>query len=89
MSNEQPPDLTPNSLKVYDYCVVYKKEGQWIVDQCDNYRNLPAHYSFKEEAEERLRFLRQRYIECRMAALLAEETRHRKSVCRESNPLQG
>jgi hypothetical protein len=74
VSDNQSQDIRPVGLKVYGYCIVYRKEDQWLIDQCDEYRNLPAHYPFLIEAEERVRFLRQRGISCRMAALLAEET---------------
>ena len=74
MSDNQSQDISPVGLKVYGYCIVYRKEDQWLIDQCDEYRNLPAHYPFLIEAEERVRFLRQRGVECRVAALLAEDT---------------
>lgn len=74
MSENQSQDISPVGLKVYGYCIVYRKEERWTIDQCDEYRNLPAHYPFLIEAEERVRFLRQRGVECRVAALLAEDT---------------
>ncbi len=74
MSDNTSRDIQPVGLQVYGYCVVYKKNGVWITDQCDEYRNLPAHYPFKIEADERVRFLQQRGIECRVSALLAEDT---------------
>lgn len=76
MSTEEskPADLHPNGINVYGYCVTYKKDGQWIIDQCDEYLNLPAHYFFPQEALDRVAFLRERGVDCRVAALLAEPT---------------
>lgn len=74
MSDNTSRDIQPVGLAVYGYCVVYRKDGVWTIDQCDEYRNLPAHYPFKIEADERVRFLQQRGIECRVSALLAEDT---------------
>lgn len=76
MSTEdsKPADLHPNGINVYGYCVTYKKDGQWIIDQCDEYLNLPAHYPFPQEALDRVAFLREKGVQCRVAALLAEKT---------------
>lgn len=74
MSDNPNKDVSPTGLRLYGYCIVYRKDGRWTIDQCDEYRNLPAHYPFLIEAEERLRFLRQRNIECRVSALIAEDT---------------
>ncbi len=74
MSDNTSRDIQPVGLQVYGYCVVYRRDGRWTIDQCDEYRNLPAHYPFKIEADERVRFLQQRGIECRVSALLAEDT---------------
>lgn len=67
-------DLAPVKLNVYGYCIVYKKEGIWLIDQCAEYKNLPAHYHFPGEALDRIQFLRSKGIECRITALLAEST---------------
>jgi hypothetical protein len=66
-------------LDVYGYMIVYKPTRgldpeQWIVDQDDEYANLPAHYMTAEEALDRVAFLRSRNIEARVAALMAEPT---------------
>ena len=66
-------------LAVYGYMIVYKpKSGpepqRWIVDQDDEYANLPAHYLSAEEAFDRVAFLRSKNIEARVAALTAEAT---------------
>ena len=66
-------------LDVYGYMIVYKPESgtepqRWIVDQDDEYANLPAHYLTAEEAFDRVAFLRSKNIETRVAALLAEAT---------------
>lgn len=60
---------------VYGYCVVYKPshDGKWLVDQDEEYRNLPAHYLSKEEALDRVEFLRDKSVPARVAALLAED----------------
>ena len=67
-------DKHPVGLKVYGYCIAYRKDGKWQIDQCDEYRNLPAHYPFAIEASDRAVFLREKGIECRIVALLAEKT---------------
>jgi len=72
--DQQPSDLRPSSLNVYGYMVTYKKDGAWITDGDDEYSNLPAHYPFMQQALDRVEFLRQRGIECRVSALLAETT---------------
>ena len=66
-------------LAVYGYSIVYKRpeasgEDRWIVDQDDEYANLPAHYLSVEEALDRVEYLRGRHIEARVAALMAEES---------------
>ena len=66
-------------LAVYGYMIAYKpKSGpqpqRWIVDQDDEYANLPAHYLSAEEAFDRVAFLRSKNIEARVAALTAEAT---------------
>lgn len=63
-------------LNVYGYMVVYRhsRETKWVVDTDDEYLNLPAHYLSLEEALDRVEFLRQRGIEGRVAALVAEST---------------
>lgn len=65
-------DLHPSGINVYGWCIAYRKDGQWLIDQCDEYRNLPAHYAFLQEAQDRVKYLREKGIECRIAALLAE-----------------
>jgi len=64
-------------LDVYGYMIVYKPKNdsepqRWIVDQDDEYANLPAHYMSAEEAFDRVAFLRSKNIEARVAALTAE-----------------
>lgn len=64
---------------VYGYSIVYKQQQEprsdyWIVDQDDEYLNLPAHYLSLEEALDRVAFLRTRNVEARVAALMAEST---------------
>ena len=66
--------LHPSGINVYGYCITYRKDGQWLIDQCDEYRNLPAHYLFLQEATDRVAYLREKGIDCRIAALLAEST---------------
>jgi len=41
-----------NRLGVYGYAVMYRLQsgGQWLVDQDDEYRTLPAHYLSLDEA---------------------------------------
>lgn len=65
-----------SELNVYGYMVVYRhnRESKWVVDQDDEYLNLPAHYLSLEEALDRVEYLRQRGIEGRVAALVAEST---------------
>jgi hypothetical protein len=65
-------DIHPAGINVYGWCIAYRKDGHWQIDQCDEYRNLPAHYPFMQEALDRVKFLRKKGIECRVAALLAE-----------------
>ena len=65
------------NVAVYGYMVVYKPPGStpqdhWIVDQCDEYRNLPAHYMTVEEARDRVHFLWGKGVEARIAALLTD-----------------
>lgn len=68
----------PNrKLGVYGYTVIYKSKpdhDKWIVDQDDEYRNLPAHYLSMDEALDRVEFLRVKGVEARIAALVAEPT---------------
>jgi hypothetical protein len=61
-------------INVYGWVVIYRKDNQWIVDQCDEYSNLPAHYPFLDQALDRVTFLRSKDVECRVSALLAEPT---------------
>lgn len=65
-------DLSPCSLKVYGYMVVYKRDGAWVTESDDEYSNLPAHYPFMQQALDRAAFLRSKGITCRVSALLAE-----------------
>jgi hypothetical protein len=69
-----PTDGTP--LNVYGYMIVYRKsrEEPWVVDQDDEFRNLPAHYLSEDEALDRAEYLRKKGIEVRVAALVAEAT---------------
>jgi hypothetical protein len=63
-------------LNVYGYMVVYRhnRESKWLVDQDDEYLNLPAHYISVDEALDRVEYLRSKGIEGRVAALVAEST---------------
>lgn len=64
-------------LDVYGYCVIYRhgtENMRWVVDQDDEYLNLPAHYLSVEEALDRVEFLRQKNVDARVAALMAEST---------------
>jgi hypothetical protein len=66
-------------LDVYGYSIVYKRPGssaadRWVVDQDEEYANLPAHYLSVEEALDRVEYLRERNIEARVAALMAESS---------------
>ena len=65
-----------SELNVYGYMVVYRRdrESKWVVDQDEEYMNLPAHYLSLEEALDRVEFLRTKGIEGRVAALVAEST---------------
>lgn len=75
MSEEaKPADLRPSSLNVYGYMVTYKRDEKWITDPDDEYTNLPAHYPFMQQALDRAEFLRSKGFECRVSALLAEQT---------------
>lgn len=67
-------DKMTRDINVYGWAVIYRKENQWIVDQCDEYSNLPAHYPFLDQALDRVVFLRSKGVECRVSALLAEPT---------------
>ena len=59
-------------LKMYGHCVVYRlpRTTQWIVDACDEYLNLPAHYMYLPEAFDRVAFLKSKDIDARVASLL-------------------
>ena len=63
-------------LGVYGYAVMYRLQpgGRWLVDQDDEYRNLPAHYLSLDEALDRVGFMRLKRVEARVAALVAEQT---------------
>ena len=76
MAADEPDDPTIRRFDVYGYCVVYKpaENGKWLVDQDEEYRNLPAHYLSMEEALDRVEFLRDRSVGARVAALMAERT---------------
>ena len=65
-----------NKLGVYGYAVMYRLQpgGRWLVDQDDEYRNLPAHYRSLHEALDRVGFMRGKNVEARVAALVAEKT---------------
>ncbi len=63
-------------MSVYGYCVLYRQgvdDTKWVVDQDEEYQNLPAHYLALEEALDRAEYLRTKSIEARVAALMAEE----------------
>jgi hypothetical protein len=45
---------------------------RWIVDQDDEYANLPAHYLSAEDAFDWVAFLRSKNIEATVAALAVE-----------------
>jgi len=61
-------------LGVYGYAVMYRLHpgANWKVDQDDEYRGLPAHYLSLAEALDRVGFMRQKNVEARVAALVAE-----------------
>lgn len=63
-----------HKLGVYGYAVMYRLQpgGCWRVDQDDEYRGLPAHYLSLAEALDRVGFMRQKNVEARVAALVAE-----------------
>ena len=65
-----------NKLGVYGYAVMYRLQpgGQWMVDQDDEYRTLPAHYLSLDEALDRVGFMRMKKVEARVAAIVAEKT---------------
>ena len=65
-----------NKLGVYGYAVMYRLQpgGQWMVDQDDEYRTLPAHYLSLDEALDRVGFMRMKKVEARVAANVAEKT---------------
>jgi len=65
-------DLSPCSLNVYGYMVVYKRDEAWVTECDDEFSSLPAHYPFMQQALDRAKFLRSKGIECRVGALLAE-----------------
>jgi hypothetical protein len=67
-------DKIPRDINVYGWAVIYRRDGVWIVDQCDEYSNLPAHYPFMDQALDRVSYLRSKGVECRVSALLAEPT---------------
>ena len=67
-------DLQPTDVNVYGYTVTYRKAGTWIVDEDDEYSNIPAHFPFLQQALDRARFMRAKGVECRVSALLAEAT---------------
>ena len=64
-----------NKLGVYGYAVMYRLQpgGQWMVDQDDEYRTLPAHYLSLDEALDRVGFMRMKKVEARVAAIVAEK----------------
>lgn len=67
-------DVAPKDINVYGYCVMYRptETEVWRVDLDDEYRHIPAHYLFLEEALDRAAFLRDRGFFARVAALLME-----------------
>ncbi len=73
MDDTKNQDAHPAKIDVYGWVILYKKDGQWVADQDDEYLNLPAHYLFPNEALDRVSWLRERGVECRVAALIREE----------------
>ena len=75
MSDEKVP-RNQAKLRMYGHCVVYRlpKSTQWIVDSCDEYMNLPAHYLYLPEALDRVAFLKTKDIDARVASLLVLPT---------------
>jgi hypothetical protein len=80
MSIKQPPEL-----KMYGYCVAWRQKPQtgqrdprklplWQIEQCDEYLNLPAHYTALDEAMDRADHMRSRGVDARVVALVAEPT---------------
>lgn len=75
-ADETDSDPMVRRFEVYGYCVLYKIDanGKWVIDQDDEYRNLPAHYLSMEEALDRVEWLRAKHVPARVAALMAEST---------------
>ena len=73
-------DKMPTDINVYGWTVAYKRDGQWVLDQDEEYENLPAHYPFVDQALDRVTYLRGKGIVCRASALLAEKEDTEKSL---------
>lgn len=71
-------------LKMYGYCVAWRQRSDeekdpdalplWQIEQCDEYLNLPAHYPSLDEAMDRAEHIRNRGVDARVVALVAEPT---------------
>jgi hypothetical protein len=70
---------------MYGYAVAWRRRPNrkekdpaklptWTLEQCDEYRHLPAHYLQIEEALDRAAFLRKKGVDARVLALIAEPT---------------
>lgn len=75
----------PPELRMYGYCVAWRdrkdtsqrdpsKLPPWQIEQDDQYLNLPAHYLILGEAIDRARYIRERGLDARVCALVAEHT---------------
>lgn len=75
----------PPELRMYGYCVTWRRQPDaktrdpkqlpnWQIEQCDEYLNLPAHYTSLDEAVDRARWMRARGVDARVVALVAEPT---------------
>jgi hypothetical protein len=80
MSEDQPAEI-----KMYGYCLAWRRKPKdrqqdpktmpkWQIEQCDQYRNLPAHYASLEEALDRAEHMRAKGVDVRVVALVAEST---------------
>lgn len=66
-------DLHPTNLNVYGYCVAWipGTATSWMMEQDNEYRNLPAHYLSLAEALDRVAYLKEKGFQARALALVA------------------
>jgi hypothetical protein len=68
---------------MYGYCVAWRRRPVaeerdpsrlplWQIEQCDEYLNLPAHYSALEEAIDRAHHMRSKGLDARVVALITD-----------------